>query len=307
MMKRFGFLLILGLVLVACSSGGGEGAAVVATAVANRLNTDYTDALPVQSQLILGTLNLEGTEQAVDEAEAAELLPLWQAVQSLGQSDTTAEAEITAVLNQIQDTMTEAQITAITTMQLTADDVQTIIQEQGLRLGPGGGDSADGEPQGGFGGFGGPPGGGPGGGLGGQPDGGFGGAGELSEDDRATRIAERFGGGDATSQFLITPLIAMLQMKTGAEVDPAQLGGRGVGGPFLDVVSQATGLSVEEIQAQTADGRTLADIISENGGDLEAVRAQLVEQFSSFPNAQADDVAQQVDDVLNGPLDPRQP
>ena len=309
MIKRFVILTAFVLMFVACQASGGEGAT---TAVSGRLTMDYADALPVQSQLILGTLNLEGTEQAVDEAEAAELLPLWQAVQSLGQSDTTAEAEITAVLNQIQDTMSDEQIAAIAAMQLTADDVQTIMQEQGFRFGPRGNNGVEGEQgqdRGGFGGFAAPPGGGPpsGGPPGGGQFGGPGGLANLSEDERATRLAERFGNGDATSQFLVNPLIALLQVKTGIEVDAGSFGGRGFGGPFMDVISQATGLSVEEIQAQTADGKTLAEIISENGGNLEAIRSQLIEQFNDFPNAQENDVEQQVDNLLNGTFTSPQP
>jgi hypothetical protein len=44
------------------------------------MDASYEGALPVSSQLALGTFQLEGTENAVTPAQAAALLPLWQAV-----------------------------------------------------------------------------------------------------------------------------------------------------------------------------------------------------------------------------------
>ena len=84
-MRKLRGLLVIGLfamgLLAACSGGAAE------TAVSNssgspRLTADYNQALPVQSQLAVGTLQLEETDLAVDEALAAEILPLWRALQS---------------------------------------------------------------------------------------------------------------------------------------------------------------------------------------------------------------------------------
>ena len=197
------------------------------------LNEDYPEAIPMQTQLIVGTLLLEETDLAVDTTLAADLLPLWQAVQSLNNSDATAEAEVTAVVNQIQNTMTAEQIEAIVVMQLTTEDIQTatqnlnidfraLLEEQGGLSGDGGFGGAipgGGGPGGGGPGGGGPGGGGPGGG--GPGGGGPGGGGQqLSSDERATRAAElgveggfSGGGGRANSRFLIIPLISLLQAK----------------------------------------------------------------------------------------------
>ena len=112
--------LLLILLLAACSSptvstadddgiDSDSGPEQLQTLTA-RLSDDYGDALSVQGQLALGTLQLEETELAVDEALAAELLPLWRAAQSLANSDTAADAEVKAVINQIQDTMTPEQV-----------------------------------------------------------------------------------------------------------------------------------------------------------------------------------------------------
>jgi hypothetical protein len=260
-----------------------------------RLSADYSDALAVQEQLALGTLQLEETDLVIDEALAGELLPLWQALQSLSNSDTAAEAEINAVINQIQDSMTTEQIAAIAARQLTDESLTALLESGELGFGRGnfgrGGEAGNG-PGGFAGGFpGGLPGGGPGGGgfPGGGPGGG--GFGNFSEDDIATRQAQfaEGGFGQFQDQALTRTIVVLLQNKTG-EAPQQQPGG--IFNTVFTIVSEETGLSVEEIQTQTAEGITLAEIIETNGGDVEAVRALLVEALSELPNAGDLDVEQ---------------
>ncbi|PJH74752.1 MAG: hypothetical protein CO064_10305, partial [Anaerolineae bacterium CG_4_9_14_0_8_um_filter_58_9] len=61
-----------------------------------------------------------------------ELLPLWQEYNELTRSDTAAQAEIDAVVAQIQETMTPQQVQAITDMKLTQQDEFSLMQELGL-------------------------------------------------------------------------------------------------------------------------------------------------------------------------------
>ena len=103
------------------------------------IGEDFQDALPISAQLGFGTLLLEDSEYAVDPLQAAELLPLWKAARSLNQSETVAEAELEAVFNQIQDTMTSAQIAAISNMQLTGEEMAQLMEDLGLSFGFGGG------------------------------------------------------------------------------------------------------------------------------------------------------------------------
>lgn len=111
------------------------------------LNESYTDAIPVESQLIVGTLNLEGTDLAVDAAMAQDLLPLWQTLRALENSDTAAMEEKTAVLEQIQQTMTPAQIQAIRDMQLTQQTMVEVMKKQGMTMfGNRGGTTSSGMP-----------------------------------------------------------------------------------------------------------------------------------------------------------------
>jgi len=94
-------------------------------------------ALPATTQLILGIIKLDGTDQAVTAEQAAELLPLWQTMQVLSDSDTAADQEKEALIAQIQETMTAEQMQAITGLNLTREDMMSIMQEQGTAMSKG--------------------------------------------------------------------------------------------------------------------------------------------------------------------------
>jgi hypothetical protein len=198
-----GILLLLMVTLAACSvpglsQGGGE-----ADTAAEPI------ALPQPIQLSVGTLMLEETTQAVTAEQAQELLPLWQMLRTLQQSDTAAQVEIEAVLKQIQAAMTPEQRAAIEEMDLTLAGMQTMAQELGLGMGSGEGEGSSGSQEGGFGPPGGmPPGGGmfPGGGMpGGETD--------LSPEEQAAAMAERMSSGFGTA--LMDRLIELLEARAG--------------------------------------------------------------------------------------------
>ena len=166
-MKSWHVVLILAIavtVLVGC--GGEEDTSAPADADDSEtyasavLDTSYPDALNVSSQLALGTIQLEEAEDGVTPAQATALLPFWQALQG----GVTAQAEVDAVLAQIEGTMTSEQLAAITAMRLTQDDLRGWAQSQGLSVSPGGGAGR------------------------------MGGGQEISPEERATRQAERGGG-----------------------------------------------------------------------------------------------------------------
>jgi len=118
MKKRIILSTIFALLLTAC---GGTQTTLPQT----------SDGLPVTTQLVLGTLQLEDTDQAVTGEQAKELLPMWQVYQSLIDSGTAAQAEIDGLIEQIQETMTAGQLDAISAMNLTQQDMFTATQEQG--------------------------------------------------------------------------------------------------------------------------------------------------------------------------------
>lgn len=218
-MKKTIFLtLLLTLLLAACGANTDA-----ASDTDSGLQSDSNAReLPLSTKLALGTLKLEKTELAVASEQAADLLPLWQVLNTLIASDSAAPDEIAAVTQQIQETMTPEQLTAIDEMGLTSEDSFAIMQELGLVDAPqvnasgtpqaGGGFGSGQGPGGGFPGGvpgSGPGGGGPGGGLGGQ---------EISPEQMATAQARRAENGGGSSNRMLTPLvqavIELLEAKT---------------------------------------------------------------------------------------------
>ena len=122
-MKRwmaFSIVIVLVLVLTAC--GNGTTATTSATA---------TTVLPLEGQLLVGTLKLESTSLAVSSSQAAQLLPLWETLQSLASSSTAATQEVDAVVSQIESTMSAEQISSITDMKLIQQDLAAAMTDTG--------------------------------------------------------------------------------------------------------------------------------------------------------------------------------
>ena len=137
-------------------------------------------------------MKLENTDQAIASSQAADLLPLWQVLNSLNASDSVAPEEITAITKQIQETMTPEQIATIDDMGLTPEDIFATMQELGLTTGQPNAEGgqqppAGGRPEGGF----------PGGGPGGQ---------EFTPEQIATAQARKAEGGGMNTRML-TPLV----------------------------------------------------------------------------------------------------
>lgn len=89
-------------------------------------------SLSQEMQLLVGTFKLEETDQAVTAAQAEQLLPLWQTLQSLSTSSTAATEELDAVVNQIKSTMTSQQMDKITAMKLTQQDMMSLMSQAGV-------------------------------------------------------------------------------------------------------------------------------------------------------------------------------
>ena len=231
-------IVVLAIVLVACGSKSGTStpqASGAGNVAANGTPgaRNLTQPLPLAEQYVIGTFKLEGTSNAVDAKTAAALVPLWQAYSQLTSSNTAAQAEIDAVISQIQTTMTPQQIQAITAMKLTRQDMFTTMSSLGLTNGFGGG--ANGTPgfsgtpgAGGFGGFRGGGGGGGGGftggggggggftGGGGFAGGGAGGTGGTRPTANPTQVALRAQFANRIPSNLMNALITLLQKKAGS-------------------------------------------------------------------------------------------
>ncbi len=127
-------LLVTSLLLAAC--GGTSGQKSTGTESTANSGSQGSTALSKVNMLLVGTLKLDGTNQAVTKDEAAQLLTLWQAYLSLSNSQTAAEAEVDALVNQIQSTMTADQVKAIQEMNLTNTDMMNLMQTLGGGMGP---------------------------------------------------------------------------------------------------------------------------------------------------------------------------
>lgn len=139
-MKKLLYITLMAVLVVTALAGcGAEEVAQPAPADVGGSETDsgatvdtsYANALDVGSQLALGTIRLEETENDIAPEQAVALLPLWQAIQA---GTLQGEAETNAVLNQIEGKMTSEQLAAIAAMQLTQDDLRAWAESQGLNL-----------------------------------------------------------------------------------------------------------------------------------------------------------------------------
>lgn len=315
-------VLVASLTLAACGDGAAQenkpaesttvNAATPNDAATPILNEGYKDALPAAAQLILGSLKLEQEKQAIDASEAAKLLPLWRAYQSLSQKDTTAPTELKALVEQIQNTMSPEQVQAIAAMQLTSSNIGEILQTGGPGLFGGsenrdrsGSTNARGE------GFAGPPpgafpDGGPGGGPGGPGGGFFGGGQGASPEARATAIAQRLAqGGDQAASFItrgmLNQLITSLRLKTGelTQADLQAQQAQRVVLRWLPQVAQTTGISADVLQKAVSAGATLAEAIKAQGGDVAAVESALREALKQDGRLDDQAITKEMTTILN--------
>jgi hypothetical protein len=224
-------VIVFSMLGAACSSAAAGVSTADETAQAGNFGADATLSLP--AKLAVGILKLEDSDQAVTTEQATELLTLWQAYQALENSDTTAAAELDAVVNQIQGTLTDEQVKAIEAMNLTRQSMMEVMQSLGTQFGPSGtpgvrstpGAGGNSSGDGGFRGFqgGGFPGGGPGEGGGFQGGGPFGG-GEVPFEGgafpqgtpNATAQARSSEQASRVNPMLLQALISMLEGKAGA-------------------------------------------------------------------------------------------
>lgn len=141
-MKKIFLLLSISLALFIASCSGTAAPAPTTNGdiyVSQNLPVDYEGALAVRNQLALGTLELNQGDLAISAEQAQTLLPLWQALRSTQQAGGTAQAEVSALLTQIESSMTSEQLQAIAAMKLTQPAMQDWATANGITLGSGGG------------------------------------------------------------------------------------------------------------------------------------------------------------------------
>ncbi len=110
-------VLLFTLIMTACASSKSSTSA-----------SEVAGKLPAQTQLILGTINLEETDYSVTTEQATALLPMFYVLKDLNDSGSAAQEEIDGLVNQIQQTLSDAQIQAIDDMSLSMQDMAAINQ-----------------------------------------------------------------------------------------------------------------------------------------------------------------------------------
>jgi hypothetical protein len=128
MFKKSAIISILLVVLVMLSACGSS-ATTASSSVQSQQVTPSN--LTLQNKLGLGILKLQGTSLAVTTEQANTLLPLWKAVKVLSTNNITSPAEMTALYQQIEDSLTSNQVQAIKNLSLTQAELNTLIQQQG--------------------------------------------------------------------------------------------------------------------------------------------------------------------------------
>ncbi|MGD0877903.1 MAG: hypothetical protein ABSA01_07135 [Anaerolineales bacterium] len=122
-MKKWMFVTILvSLVLVLTACGSSQNL---------KASASSTSSLSLEGQLLVGTFKLENTSLAVTSEQAATLIPLWEALQSLASSNSAASQEVDAVVSQIESSMSKQQVSRITTMKLTQQDLAATAIDTG--------------------------------------------------------------------------------------------------------------------------------------------------------------------------------
>ena len=96
------------------------------------LSSVVSSAQPtVTSKLAVGLLKLEGTDQAVTAAQASTLLPLWKAINVMGNDKSASQAEVAALYQQTEDTLTAGQLAAISKVTYKQSDLSALVQKYG--------------------------------------------------------------------------------------------------------------------------------------------------------------------------------
>jgi hypothetical protein len=123
-------ILMITIVLAGCAAG--------TSSQGNQAAGSVNQNSSLESRLALGTLELEGTNQAVSAEQAKQLLPLWQKIKTLAATpSSTQAADLQAVYTQIEAAMTPAQIKTIESLRLNQNDIQALMKSLGIQITPG--------------------------------------------------------------------------------------------------------------------------------------------------------------------------
>lgn len=133
-------IVLFSLFLASCSGTAATASTTTTNSdayVSPNLDVSYENALNARLQLTLGSLKLAETNTPISAEQAQVMLPLWQALLNMTRTGNSAQAEVNALLGQIEAALTTEQLTAIRDMKLTSDDIQAWASANGVTLGSG--------------------------------------------------------------------------------------------------------------------------------------------------------------------------
>lgn len=90
------------------------------------------DPMPAYIQLAGGTLNLEGSPQALTSEQVRQMLAGFPAMQSVNANPNVKAEDFSAVLEELQSYMTAEQISAISDMSLSVPDIVDTMNRLGI-------------------------------------------------------------------------------------------------------------------------------------------------------------------------------
>lgn len=88
-----------------------------------------------QTELIVGIFGLEGTDQAISAEQATSLIPLWNSLLELSQSQDATQEEADVLVEQIKVVLTADQLAAVENMAIDQQAVITFMQEHNIEMG----------------------------------------------------------------------------------------------------------------------------------------------------------------------------
>jgi hypothetical protein len=124
--------VVVVMMMTACSAL--PVASLNVAALSNLTGSQSSTSAALQSNLGVGILKLNGTDQAITSSQASDLLPLWKAIKSLSTDSNTTSTELEALYTQIESSLTTDQKTAIAELKVTSADIETLKEENGLNV-----------------------------------------------------------------------------------------------------------------------------------------------------------------------------
>ena len=201
-------LLVTTLILSACA------AQPAANSPQGAPGGNAQQSITTETKLAIGILKLEGTAQAITADQAKTLLPLWKAEKSLIANTSTSSNELQALVDQIKESMTAEQLAAIDKLDLTPQNMRTVMSDLGVQSNQAGTSSSSSKTttnsdSGGPGGFGGPP----DGGMMGGPGGGGGSSTTSGTKTPTLSASARAAATQKVSPALVNAVITLLNKK----------------------------------------------------------------------------------------------